>query len=343
MQIQKILIEKEVLNDPITKRVLKKYAEKPVQIIDNIQKYFGKVKKPYLHKRNTLYLYIGENRGTLVKSAPPAYGLGENSQHYYFIHAYNCIYECEYCYLQSYFHSPDIVLYTNHIDIIQSMEKIIQTKTIDLKKSRGDQTIWFHAGEFSDSLAMYHLTRELKYYIPFLEKYPNVKIEFRTKSANAKYLLELNPPKNLIVSFSMSTSYNQKKYEHNTSSIATRLNTIKKLASRNFTIGLHFDPIIYYQNFEEDYYQLFHKIKSILPNQENIECISLGTVRFTKDLYRDVQKNYPDSNLTDANFTVGFDNKIRYNKPIRYHILRKLNAQLNDLLYPSEKIYWCME
>ena len=43
----------------------------------------------------------------LVKETPAAYGLS-GEPHYYFIHSYNCLYECDYCYLQGYFHSPDL-------------------------------------------------------------------------------------------------------------------------------------------------------------------------------------------------------------------------------------------
>ncbi|MBC7430208.1 MAG: hypothetical protein H7336_16460, partial [Bacteriovorax sp.] len=107
-----IYVENQLINHPRVLEILKKYPNSKVHNIDKVEDVFGRVKKPYLQKRSNLNLFLGEKKGQLVKLAPPAYGLS-GEPHYYFVHAYNCIYECNYCYLQGYFHSPDIVLYLN--------------------------------------------------------------------------------------------------------------------------------------------------------------------------------------------------------------------------------------
>ena len=123
---QKIFIEQKVLSHRVTKNIMDKLflKKKDYIIIDKLENYFGKVKKPYLEKRHNLNLFIGEKKGEIVKEAPDAYGVTQG-KHYYSIHAYNCIYECQYCYLQRYFSSPYIVLYVNHEKIIQAIEKKI--------------------------------------------------------------------------------------------------------------------------------------------------------------------------------------------------------------------------
>src|SRR3989337_415915 len=99
---ERIFLEKEVKDQIRAQEILKNLGRSDFEIIEKIDDIFGKVKKPYLQKRESLNLFIGKKRGTLVKQAPNAYGvLGE--PHFYFIHAYNCIYECQYCYLQGYF------------------------------------------------------------------------------------------------------------------------------------------------------------------------------------------------------------------------------------------------
>ena len=133
------------------------------------------MKKPYLQKRDNLNIFIARKTGDLVKEAPPAYGKGDE-KHFYFVHAYNCIYECQYCYLQGYFNSPDLVLFVNYDEIISEMERLA------IKYPNA----WFHAGEFSDSLALSDLTGELPYLHKFAEHHPTVKIELRTKSVNLR-------------------------------------------------------------------------------------------------------------------------------------------------------------
>jgi spore photoproduct lyase len=205
MLINKIFLEVALTDNVYAQKILSHFKQCEVTSIENYQEYWGRVKKPYLEKRENLNLFIAQKKGQLIKRAPDAYGTN-TGEHYYYIHAYNCIYECEYCYLQGHFHTPDLVLFVNHQDIIAEMESLAQNK----------QEIWFHAGEFSDSLALAHVTGELSLYHDFLKKHPQAKIELRTKSANVGQLLELVPLPNLITTFSLSpekTAKERARYE----------------------------------------------------------------------------------------------------------------------------------
>ncbi|MEL6821384.1 MAG: hypothetical protein AAFP70_06475, partial [Calditrichota bacterium] len=103
-----LFLEEQVKDNKYAMRILEAFPDVPVRDIRKVEDVFGRVKKPYLQKRTNLNLFIGRKEGNLVKEAPDAYGL-DGEPHFYFIHAYNCIYECEYCYLQGYFNSPDLV------------------------------------------------------------------------------------------------------------------------------------------------------------------------------------------------------------------------------------------
>ncbi|MEZ4765931.1 MAG: hypothetical protein R3C26_22915 [Calditrichia bacterium] len=120
MRIDKIFIEQQVLQHPQTQRVIAAFPKSPIHEIVKVEDVFERARKPYLQKRDALNLFIGKKEGQLVKPAPEAYGVS-GEPHYYFVHAYNCIYECEYCYLQGYFQSPDLVMFVNHDDIISEI------------------------------------------------------------------------------------------------------------------------------------------------------------------------------------------------------------------------------
>lgn len=68
----RILIENEVKDLPTTQKILKRFPSLPYQFIDRIDDVFGRVKKPYLQKRQNLQLFLGKKRGQLVKEAPDA-------------------------------------------------------------------------------------------------------------------------------------------------------------------------------------------------------------------------------------------------------------------------------
>ena len=329
---KKVFVEKDSLHNPNTQTILQKLRNPAVTVIDSIDDYWGRVKKPYLQKRDNLNLFIGTKKGELVKPAPDAYGLGKE-KHYYFIHAYNCIYECQYCYLQGYFHTPDIVLFVNHDEIMQQMQSIIDN----------DPTgPWFHAGEYSDSLALSHITQEWQLYWDFFKKNPQAKLELRTKAVNIKMLEKLEALPNIYISFTIAPENAAKNYDNKCPPTKHRLNAISKLVKLGHRIGIHFDPVVYEDNFIQTYQELIDQLCLVLPN-EQLGYISIGVVRFTKDVYREVQKNYPDSKMLSQDFQKSFDVKVRYSRPMRMWMMNNIKEMCLKAGYHADKIYLCME
>ncbi len=328
---QKILVEKNILHHPNTKKILNNLKDPHIEIIESYEDYWGKVKKPYLQKRDNLFLFLAKKKGQLIKKTPDAYGT-DGDNHFYFIHAYNCIYECEYCYLQGYFHTPDLVLFVNHDEIINEMARI----------SKNYPSVWFHAGEFSDSLALSHITDEFDIYWDFFKKNKNAKLELRTKSVNIKNIMNKEPLENIITTFSLSSSQSSKEHDLKTPSTNARLKALKKLSDKGFQLGIHFDPIIYQENLEKNY----DKLISDLLEKVNIDLInyfSIGVVRFTENVYKEVKKNYPSSKIHLGPYTKSFDEKIRYSRPTREWMLSKIKDLLIKNGIENKKIYLCME
>lgn len=326
-----VFIEEDLLDHPRTKHILSKVKSKKQKTINRYDEIWGVVKKPYLQKRNNLNLFIAKKKGTLIKETPDAYGTAEG-KHYYFIHSYNCIYECEYCYLQGHFNTPDIVFFINHEDIINEMQAIAD-------ENKGP--VWFHGGEFSDSLNLSHVTNEYSLYYEFFEKNSHCFYEIRTKSVNTKEILKHSPLKNIVLSFSLGSEYATKKFDHKCPSVKARIKAIMELSHRGYQIGLHFDPVIFHETFLEEYKKIFSEISKIPNNQ--LQYISLGVVRFTKSVYRDVELNYPNSTIHTQELIKSFDNKLRYNRPMRMWILSSLKSELIASGISEDLVYFCME
>lgn len=327
----KVFVERAVLENSFTRNILKTLKNPEVVELDKIEDVWGRVKKPYLQKRETLNLFIGEKKGELVKETPDAYGLG-GEKHFYYVHAYNCIYECQYCYLQGYFNTPDIVLFVNHDEILKEMQILVNQY----------EDAWFHAGEYSDSLALSHMTGELSHYWEFFEKNKKAKLELRTKSVNLKSIIDLPPLPNIFVSFTLAGFKEGREFDLKTPSVKARLSAIKKLVQKGFMIGLHFDPIIYTETTIESYEEIINEISKIIPNKQ-LGYISIGVVRFTKDVFREVENNYHDSPILLQNFVKSFDGKTRYSKPMRMWILNTVKDICLKNNIEEEKIYLCME
>ena len=117
---------------------------------------------------------------------------------------------------------------------------------------------------------------------------------------------------------------------------------MKDLFDKGHPIGLHLDPVIFEEDFENSYKDLLKTLSESVPLSK-LEYISLGVVRFSKTVFHQVKKNYPDSPLLAEDFIKGSDGKVRYKRPMRYWILNTLKNICIDFGARDDKLYLCME
>ena len=127
-----------------------------------------------------------------------------------------------------------------------------------------------------------------------------------------------------------------------TPSLSARLNALEKLQNCGHPVGIHLDPIIWTPNWYDEYNSLVEKMSEKI-KLNKVAYISLGVVRFTPDVYVQFKKNYPNSSIHKGELSRSFDNKIRYNKPLRVKMLNNVKVLLTKKGVPGERIYLCME
>ena len=69
--------------------------------------------------------------------------------------------------------------------------------------------------------------------------------------------------------------------EHGSASLQKRLDAARQLAAKGSVVGFHFHPMIHYQQWREDYAEIFQKIQQSFTPQQ-VAMISLGTLTFIK-------------------------------------------------------------
>ena len=234
--------------------------------------------------------------------------------------------------MQGYFDSPDLVFFINHEDIQKEIKQVASQHP----------RAWFHAGEFSDSLALSHITQEWPSYFQLFSQLPHHKLELRTKSNNIKHLLALNPLPNIYISYTLSPFQATKDFDLKTPHVKLRLKAMQELALAGHPIGIHIDPMVYDVNFKQHYSDFVEELFSYV-KPSHIHYLSLGTIRFTKDVYRAAQQNYPTSPMHHQKYSPSFDQKLRYAKPLRYWMMGFVQDLLIKHDLEKDKIYWCME
>jgi len=95
-----IYIEKEALNYPITETILAHYPKASIVMIDHYKDIFNRRQQNYREQKNTPSLILAVNPTTGIYEGSTACQDFGNDNFYYTSGVMNCIYDCEYCYLQ---------------------------------------------------------------------------------------------------------------------------------------------------------------------------------------------------------------------------------------------------
>jgi spore photoproduct lyase len=189
----------------------------------------------------------------------------------------SCGYDCSYCSIQSFYNDGKITFDTTLKDKLENIEL--------------DPNEFYHigTGQSSDSLMWGNRFGVLDHLVEFAKKHPNVMLEFKTKSNNISYFLEQdNLPKNLLFTWSLNPQIIIDHEEHLTASLDERLDAAKKLHDKGCLVGFHFHPMIYIENFKEEYGAVFNKMLKIF-DPKTVALLSLGTLTFIKPVIKQIR------------------------------------------------------
>ncbi len=113
--IDTIYIEKEIKKHPRTLEILSKFRNVRTIAIDRYGEVFNRKNQNFrIQKKNPCLILAKKHKG-FVLPAPEGFGIG-SSKNYYFSHMLNCIYDCNYCFLQGMFNSAHYVIFVNYED-----------------------------------------------------------------------------------------------------------------------------------------------------------------------------------------------------------------------------------
>ena len=320
--IETIYIENQIKDHHRTKKILSKFKKK-IDIIycDHYGEIFNIKSQNFRIQKKKPALVLAKKEGKKLHNIPKTFSIG-GKKNYYFSHMLNCIYDCEYCFLQGKHMSAHYILFVNYEDFDLEIKK--KVKQNYLEKS------YFFSGYDCDSLALDGITNFVDHFFPIFKKNKNAILELRTKSTQIHKILKHKPISNCIIAFSFTPENISKLIEHKVPSVKNRIKAMKQLANIGWKIGLRFDPIIPACNFAKIYDKLFQNIASNIP-EESIHSISFGMMRFPKKMFKKMTKENSNKRL----FSQPFENRngiFSYNKKLENKveniILKKLKKYM---------------
>jgi len=320
---KQILVEEQCWRDPSTREILDRLSGIPVRTVRSISEAAGESKDTLV-----LIRYPG-------KFLKVCQGAGADTCCGYFIvsYAWNCHFDCTYCVLQAYLTNNAMILCTN-------IEKLMAEVKETLERSP-NRIFRIGTGELADSLALDPISCFSRRLVPFFATLPNGFLELKTKSDQISNLEGLDHRGHTVVSWSMNSRRICRTEEPKAPAFDARLAAALKCQSWGYKLGFHFDPIIFYDTWESEYREVVKELfRAVDP--DGVAWVSLGALRFTPHLRELVQRRFPGSRITYGEFVPGHHGKLRYFRPIREEIYRKIRSWIQAEA-PGAYVYLCME
>ena len=242
--------------------------------------------------------------------------------------AYGCPFDCAWCYLKGTFR----FLPTGTKPVVKNYDKVESHLRRFLSELTTPEIL--NTGEIADSLMSEGSSQPFsKFVIPILESQSRHKVLFVTKSNNIRYLLEINPHDQVIMSFSFNADEVARRWERGAPPVARRIEAAKELTKAGYEVRIRIDPIVPVPDWESHYVGLIDRIfDSFVPSR-----ITLGSLRgLQSTINGSTDKSWLEYLKESSNWGKKVDFKTRY------EIYAAMIKKLKDV-YGYEGIALCKE
>ena len=290
-----IYVESQSIDSDIAKQSFKRFPKAKIIEIEDYKKIFNKNGQDFQIQKLSTKLILAKKQPPFIYPATDIIQDSGFSNFYYCTPILNCIYNCEYCFLQGMYSSANIVVFTNTEEVKDAVKKQI------LERKYPDEPLLLSLSYNTDILALENILPLTKQWIDFANNTDDLFMEIRTKSGLTSSFNKLKPSKKILFAWTLSPNNIIQKYEHKTPLLERRIMSIQKIVDSGWPVRLSFDPILIYPNWKKDYKQMFERIKETISG-DKIFDITIGVFRMSDDFYNRIKKTKPDSDLFYNNY-----------------------------------------
>ena len=281
-----IYVEKKILNNKNTLEILSKFKDAKIIEIDNYKEVFSSNNQDFHLQKLGQKLILASNKPNMIYEGAVVCESFENDNFYYTSSIINCVYDCEYCYLQGVYSSGNIVIFVDIEKVFEEVEELYNKL----------KTLYLCVSYDTDLLAIESICAFSEKWYYFIKDKKDLKIELRTKSGNIDKFLNLKPLDNFIIAFTLSPENIALKNEKYTASFKNRVKAIKELQEKVWKVRICIDPLIYSDNFEKNYSQMIEYLFNEIDKEKVID-VSIGVFRISKEYLKKMRNQNQNSEI----------------------------------------------
>ena len=318
-----IYVEKKILNNKNTLEILSKFKDVKIIEIENYKEVFSSNNQDFHLQKLGQKLILASNKPNMIYEGAVVCENFENDNFYYTSSIINCVYDCEYCYLQGVYSSGNIVIFVDIEKVFEEVEELYNKL----------KTLYLCISYDTDLLAIENICGFSEKWYYFIEDKKDLKIELRTKSGNIDKFLNLKPLDNFIIAFTLSPENLALKNEKYTASFKNRVKAIKELQEKGWKVRICIDPLIYSDNFEKNYSQMIEYLFNEIDKEKVID-VSIGVFRISKEYLKKMRNQNQNSEILYYPFEC-IDGVYTYSDKTKSYMINFIKEQF--LKYIDEK------
>jgi spore photoproduct lyase len=321
-----LYVEEEAKNHPNVKRIIKRFSKSTVIEVENYKNILNRFNQDFQLQKETQRLILALKKEKFIYTASPDIigDIGQKEIHYAST-ILNCIYHCDYCYLQGVYPSAYPVIFVNTEDFIQEAKKLTKEK----------QGLYLAISYDSDLMAFENIVPHTATWIKAAQDTPEMLIEVRTKSANYKAIQHLTPVKNVILAWTLSPEKVTRDYEAKTASLKARINCVKQAVDDGWQVRVCIDPILKINDWEPVYSEFIKNLFSDLGDRKLYD-VCINVFRMNQGYLKNIQKQDKDSDILYDTFEVEKGKTLSYPQSVRIDLLSHIKTQLQNYLSESQ-------
>ncbi len=283
----RVFVEEEIRDLPAVGEIIGKIrsaAGQPTVIpVAHYKDIFTRPRQDFTVQKRQPALILAKERSRYLHKGSERIDSWNNEQLHYNALVRNCVYNCDYCFLQGMHDSAHSVMFLNNADFIDAADKALEHHPLYLSISY-----------LSEILAFEPLYPYCAEWIDYAAGKTDMALEIRTKSDYYQSIANLKPAENVFLVWSLSPEEVSRRHERGCASFRNRLFAAGRAARDGWPLKLTFDPIILSENWRELYKNAIRETFLRIP-AEQVSEVSFGVFRMNQGYLERIRKIRTDA------------------------------------------------
>ena len=283
-----IYVESGAENYLLAQQCLDRFPKSTVIKIPDYKSMFNRSGQDFQTQKKSMKMILAVKKPPFIYKGTDIIQDGGFKNFFYITPILNCLYNCDYCFLQGMYSSANMVVFVNQNDMQSAVELELDNRTYP------SDPLMLSISYNTDLMAFENILPITRSWINYANKAQDLHLEVRTKSALFDSLTHLKPSKKVLLAWTLSPEKVVRENEFNTPPLDRRITAVQSAIEKGWKVRLCFDPVMVYAGWENDYINLLNQVKSSI-NGSKLFDITVGVFRMGKDYFERVHKSKPES------------------------------------------------